>query len=161
MPGWFPVSVRALPTRRRAVAALWAHRRAITLTVLGWQATYATLGAIASERSALSLVALVLALSIAVGVGATVRRRGAVAPMWLGAGYTALATIVFAVAVPLGALGPVPSSDAYGAVPWRVVASVMYFALFAGLPCFGLAAWTLLTTDSTDRLDRIHGEVVE
>lgn len=155
------MTLRALPAGRRAVATLWAHRRAVALTVLGWQATYATLAAIASERSALSLIALALALSIAVGVGATVRRRGAGAPMLLGAGYTALAAVVFTVAVPLGALGPVPATDAYGAVPWRVVASVMYFALFAGLPCFGLAAWTLLTTDSTDRIERIRSDVVE
>ncbi|WP_254534919.1 hypothetical protein [Halomarina litorea] len=134
----------------------WTFRRAILLTVLGWQATYATLGAIASEQAVLSLVTLVVALVLAVSVGVFARGRTALVPMSFGAGYTFAAALTFAVAVPLGVFGPVPNTDAYQVVPWRAVAAVMYFALFAGLPCFALAAWMLLT--GRDGL-RSHGFV--
>jgi len=151
----------SLLSTRRLASLVWRYRRAIVLTVLGWQATYATLGAIASERSVLSLVALTLALTIALGIGVTARRRGAVTPMWLGVGYTLLATVVFAIAVPLGALGPVPTSDAYHALSWRCVAAVMYFALFAGVPCFALAAWSLITDSPSGGFGRHYGDPIE
>lgn len=139
----------------------WTFRRAAVLTVLGWQATYATLGAIASEQAVLSLVALVVALTLAVSVGAFARGGTALVPMSFGAVYTLVATLAFAVAVPLGLLGPVPSADAYRLLPWRAVASVMYFALFAGLPCFALAAWMLLTGRDGLRSHGLYPEATE
>lgn len=126
-------------------ALAWTFRRAAVLTVLGWQATYATLGAIAADQATLSLLALAVALALAAGVGLFARGRSALVPMCLGCGFTLAATTAFTVAVPLGLLGPVPSADAYRFVPWRAVAAVVYFALFAGLTCFALAAWMLLT----------------
>lgn len=140
---------------------VWTFRRAAVLTVLGWQATYATLGAIAAEQLTLSLVTLLVALLLAVGVGVFARGRTALVPMSFGAGYTLAAALTFAVAVPLGLFGPVPSADAYQAVPWRAVAAVMYFALFAGLPCFALAAWMLLTGRDGLRSHGVYPEVAK
>ena len=140
---------------------LWTFRRAAVLTVLGWQATYATLGAIAYEQSMLSIVALVFALVLGIAVGIFAGGRDVFVPMLFGAGYTLLATLVFAVAVPMGMFGPVPAANAYQAVPWRAVAAVMYFALFAGLPCFALAAWMLVTGRGTPRSRGVTPDVVE
>jgi hypothetical protein len=61
----------------------------------------------------------------------------------LGASYTLVAALAVAVAVPLGALGPVPA-DAFASLSWRTVASVVFFALFAGAPCLALAALSLV-----------------
>ncbi|MFD1515299.1 hypothetical protein [Halomarina rubra] len=115
--------------------------RPLGLSVVGLHATFATLGAVAAE-SVVSVGALALTLTLAGAVGLHARGCGPLVPTVLGAGYTLAALAALAVAVPLGVLGPVPT-DAFASLPWRTIASIVFFALFAGAPCLALAALSL------------------
>jgi hypothetical protein len=117
------------------------YLRPLGLSVVGLQAMFATLSALAAE-SAFSVGPLVLALTFAGAVGLHARGRGPLMPTVLGAGYTLAALFALTVALPLGLLGPAPA-DAFAHLSWRTVASIVFFALFAGVPCLALAALSL------------------
>ena len=118
------------------------YLRPLVLSVVGLHATFATLGAVSME-SFVSVGALVVTLVLAGAVGLHAYGRGPLMPTVLGAGYTLAAAVAVAFAIPLGALGPVPA-DAFASLSWRTVASIVFFALFAGAPCFALAALSLV-----------------
>lgn len=123
--------------------------RPLGLSVVGLHATFATLGAVAAE-SAVSLATLVLTLVLAGAVGLHARGRGPLVPTVLGVGYTLAAAVAVAVAVPLGVLGPAPT-DAFASLSWRTISSIVFFALFAGAPCYALAVVSLVGTDPRKR----------
>ncbi|MFC5973053.1 hypothetical protein ACFPYI_17095 [Halomarina salina] len=118
------------------------YLRPLGISIVGLHATFATLGAVATE-SVFTLGALVLTLVLAGAVGLHAHGRGPLVPTVLGAGYTLAAAFAVTLAVPLGALGPMPA-DAFASLSWRTVASVVFFALFAGAPCYALAALSLV-----------------
>ena len=118
------------------------YLRPLGISIVGLHATFATLGAVATE-SVFTVGALVLTLTLAGAVGLHAHGQGPLVPTVLGAGYTLAAAFAVTLAVPLGALGPVPA-DAFASLSWRTVASVVFFALFAGAPCYALAALSLV-----------------
>ncbi|MWG36147.1 hypothetical protein [Halomarina oriensis] len=94
-------------------------------------------------ESLLSVGALVVTLVLVAAIGLHAHGRGPLVPTVLGAGYTLAAAMAVTFAIPLGALGPVPT-DAFASLSWRTISSIVFFALFAGGACYVLAVLSLV-----------------